>query len=111
MDRSNIYRATLEKWGEKAQYEQMVEECAELIAALKHFERGKVERSDIIAELADVTLMVGQLTWMFGEDGVLVGTWQFSDAVTGQCLNPVYGFAPSCALVAVEEEICADSSP
>ncbi len=70
MDRSNIYRATLEKWGEKAQYEQMVEECAELIAALKHFERGKVERSDIIAELADVTLMVGQLTWMFGEDEV-----------------------------------------
>jgi len=70
MDRSNIYRATLEKWGEKAQYEQMVEECAELITALKHFERGKIERNDIIAELADVTLMVGQLTWMFGEDKV-----------------------------------------
>jgi NTP pyrophosphatase (non-canonical NTP hydrolase) len=70
MDRSHIYRATLEKWGEKAQYEQMVEECAELIAALKHFERGKIERHDIIAELADVTLMVGQLTWMFGEDEV-----------------------------------------
>ncbi len=70
MNRSNIYRATLEKWGEKAQYEQMVEECAELITALKHFERGKTKRSDIIAELADVTLMVGQLTWMFGEKEV-----------------------------------------
>jgi len=70
MDRSDLYRATLEKWGEKAQYEQMVEECAELIAALKHFERGKIKRSDIIAELADVTLMVGQLTWMLGEDKV-----------------------------------------
>ena len=70
MDRSDIYRATLEKWGEKAQYEQMVEECAELITALKHFERGKIERSGIIAELADVTLMVGQLTWMFGADEV-----------------------------------------
>ncbi len=70
MDRSDIYRAALEKWGEKAQYEQMVEECAELITALKHFERGKIERSEIIAELADVTLMVGQLTWMFGADEV-----------------------------------------
>jgi len=70
MDRSDIYRAALEKWGEKAQYEQMVEECAEMITALKHFERGKIERSDIIAELADVTLMVGQLTWMFGAEEV-----------------------------------------
>lgn len=67
MDRTKIYRATLEKWGERAQYEQMVEECAELIAALKHFERGKIGREAIIAELADVTLMVGQLTWMLGE--------------------------------------------
>ena len=70
MDRSDVYRATLEKWGEKAQYEQMVEECAELIAALKHYERGKIGRSEIIAELADVTLMVGQLTWMLGEEEV-----------------------------------------
>jgi len=67
MDRRQIYRATLKKWGEKAQYEQMVEECAELIAALKHYERGKIERSEVIAELADVTLMVGQLSWMLGE--------------------------------------------
>ncbi len=70
MDRSEIYRATLEKWGEKAQYEQMVEECAELIAALKHYERGKIGRAEVIAELADVTLMVGQLTWMLGEEEV-----------------------------------------
>lgn len=70
MDRSPIYRATLKKWGEKAQYEQMVEECAELITALKHYERGKIERREIIDELADVTLMVGQLTWMFGEGEV-----------------------------------------
>lgn len=70
MNREHIYRATLEKWGEKAQYEQMVEECAELIAALKHYERGKIERGDLIAELADVTLMVGQLTWMLGKDEV-----------------------------------------
>lgn len=70
MDRHELYRATLEKWGEKAQYDQMIEECAELIAALKHYERGKVEQSQVISELADVTLMVEQLTWMLGEEKV-----------------------------------------
>ncbi len=61
-----LYQATLDKWGEEAQYDQAVEECAELIAALKHFRRGKVNQQAVIDELADVTLMLGQLTWMFG---------------------------------------------
>ena len=61
-----LYQATLDKWGEDAQYDQAVEECAELIVALKHFRRGKVDQQAVIDELADVTLMLGQLTWMFG---------------------------------------------
>lgn len=65
-----LYQATLAKWGEDAQYDQAVEECAELIAALKHFRRGKVNQQAVIDELADVTLMVGQLTWMFGAERV-----------------------------------------
>ena len=65
-----LYQATLEKWGEEAQYDQAVEECAELIAALKHFRRGKVDQQAVIDELADVTLMLGQLTWMFGTEQV-----------------------------------------
>lgn len=64
----NLYKATLEKWGEDAQYDQAVEECAELIAALKHFRRGKIDHQAVIDELADVTLMLGQLSWMFGEE-------------------------------------------
>ena len=63
-----LYRATLDKWGEAAQYDQMVEECAELITALKHFRRGKVDQQAVIDEIADVTLMLGQLTWMFGTE-------------------------------------------
>ncbi len=65
-----LYQATLDKWGEDAQYDQMVEECAELITALKHFRRGKVDQQAVIDELADVTLMLGQLTWMFGTEAV-----------------------------------------
>jgi len=65
-----LYQATLDKWGEEAQYDQAIEECAELITALKHYKRGKVSKDEIIAELADVTLMIGQLTWMFGVERI-----------------------------------------
>jgi len=70
MESEQIYRASLEKWGREAQFDQAVEECAELIAVLKHYRRDKADAAAVIAELADVTLMVGQLTWMFGEEEV-----------------------------------------
>lgn len=65
-----IYSASLEKWGAQAQYDQAVEECAELITILKHFRRGKADEDAVIAELADVTLMIGQLGYMFGWEKV-----------------------------------------
>ncbi len=69
-DLEEIYRATLSKWGTEAQYDQAIEECAELITSLMHLKRNKVDEEQIISELADVTLMVGQLTWMFGPEKV-----------------------------------------
>jgi NTP pyrophosphatase (non-canonical NTP hydrolase) len=77
MELEQIYQATLEKWGEEAQYDQAVEECAELIAALKHFRRGKIDKQTVIDELADVSLMLGQLSWMFGQAEV-------EDAITAK---------------------------
>ncbi len=65
-----IYRATLERWGEQAQYDQAIEECAELITGLMHYRRERAGEEDVIRELADVTLMVGQLTWMLGPEKV-----------------------------------------
>jgi NTP pyrophosphatase (non-canonical NTP hydrolase) len=65
-----LYQATLQKWGEEAQYDQAVEECAELIASLKHLRRGRVDENAVAEELADVFLMVGQLVYMLGEDRV-----------------------------------------
>jgi NTP pyrophosphatase (non-canonical NTP hydrolase) len=65
-----IYRAALEKWGTEAQFDQMVEECAEMITVLKHYRRGRAGEAEVIGELADVTLMVGQLTFIFGEERV-----------------------------------------
>lgn len=70
MELEQLYQATIDKWGEDAQYDQAVEECAELIAALKHYRRGKIDKQAVIGELADVSLMLGQLCWMFGQQQV-----------------------------------------
>lgn len=67
MSYQDLYRASLDKWGDEAQYDQAVEECAELIAALKHFRRGRIDEVAVAEELADVILMVGQLVYMLGE--------------------------------------------
>ena len=42
-----VYRASLARWGVEAQYDQAVEECAELIAALKHFKRDRIGEEQI----------------------------------------------------------------
>lgn len=70
MKHEEIYRAALAKWGHEAQYDQAVEECAELITVLKHFRRAKVGEDAVIGELADVSLMLGQLIYMFGPEKV-----------------------------------------
>jgi len=62
-----IYEATLQKWGEAAQYDQAVEECAELITILMHLRRGRTDETAVAEELADVYLMIGQLVYMIGE--------------------------------------------
>lgn len=82
-DYQAIYRETLQKWGTEAQYDQAIEECAELIAALKHFKRNKVSEKEIISELADVTLMIGQLSWMFGQDKVDVAVLEKLEKLKG----------------------------
>ncbi len=65
-----LYQATLGKWGAEAQFDQAVEECAELITTLKHLRRGRVDETAVADELADVYLMIGQLAYMIGEEKV-----------------------------------------
>ncbi len=68
MNYADLYEETLQKWGEEAQYDQAVEECAELIAVLKHLRRGRADVTAVAEELADVYLMIGQLVYMLGEE-------------------------------------------
>lgn len=70
MQYQDIYEKSLAKWGAEAQHDQAVEECAELIATLKHYRRNRVDEQVVANELADVFLMLGQLVYMIGEDRV-----------------------------------------
>lgn len=56
----------LRKYGANAQMDQTIEECAELIVALRHYRRGKATEQDVLGELADVAIMVDQMTMHFG---------------------------------------------
>lgn len=69
-DNTGLYRRTLATWGEQAQHDQTIEECAELTAALLHYRRDKAGAAHVIDEMADVILMLGQLRWMFGCEAV-----------------------------------------
>jgi len=52
--------------GTEAQWEQVVEECAELIVAIKHTKRGKATVHDLLEEIADVIIMSQQARLMAG---------------------------------------------
>ena len=65
-DKLALYDAAITKWGVEAQRERAYEELGELITALARRRRGRIERSEVITELADVTIMCEQLAYMLG---------------------------------------------
>lgn len=58
----------LRKYGANAQMDQTIEECAELIVALRHYRRGKATDDDVCGELADVAIMLEQMRIQFGRE-------------------------------------------
>lgn len=60
------FREAVAAWGIGDQREMAEEECAEFIVASKHFARGKAPIGDVVDELADLRIMVEQLTEFFG---------------------------------------------
>jgi NTP pyrophosphatase (non-canonical NTP hydrolase) len=48
----------------------VTEECAELIVALRHFDRGKCSREELLDEVADVLICCHQLSLILGEAAV-----------------------------------------
>lgn len=46
----------------------IIEELAELIQAILHYERGKIEKKDLISEVADVEIVLAQLKILYEID-------------------------------------------
>lgn len=68
----DILIEAISKFGEEKQIDMAIEECSELINALEKFRRGRVERFDVITEIADVQIMCEQMAIIFGEGGVFI---------------------------------------
>lgn len=76
----NIYKDAIDKWGETAQLDQMIEEMAELTLAISKYKRqfndflldyqkvGVME--NLYTEIADVKLMIEEMEYMFGKENV-----------------------------------------
>jgi len=54
-------------FGAAIQREMCAEECGELIVALNHHKRGRIDNTAVCVEIADVLIMVHQMALIFGE--------------------------------------------
>lgn len=68
MNRRRLYQQAIRKWGETAQVMMLFEKMADLQQAICHSGRNnKVAfRCDLINEIADVEIMVEQITVLLG---------------------------------------------
>lgn len=64
----NLYEKSAEYFGADHQFKQACEECAELILAIHHFQRGKTDLKGIATEIADVEIMCAQLRVIIGQE-------------------------------------------
>lgn len=70
-ERRKIYRKAMEAWGFDAQARVCQEECAELITAISHLSRNREDAMmEVVEELADTYIMVGQIIEYLGSDVV-----------------------------------------
>lgn len=60
--------ATINLWGVEAQIGMAVEECGEFLSALSKWRRGRVSAEEVGEEVADILLMMCQMTKLFGGD-------------------------------------------
>ena len=69
-ERCLLYAAAIAKYGQEAQLRCMQEECAELIAAINRFLRGRTGTGPVEEEIADVEIMTEQMYLIFNLENV-----------------------------------------
>jgi NTP pyrophosphatase (non-canonical NTP hydrolase) len=65
-----ILENAIEQWGIEKQVDMAIEEMAELIVAINHFKRSRIDRRPVIEEIADVMIAMSQMMLIFGKDKV-----------------------------------------
>ena len=75
MYKDDLLKRMVEAWGEADQIRQTTEECAELIVAISHWQRGRIPIEGVISELVDVSLMIDQMKYILGQSQDIDGLW------------------------------------
>lgn len=61
MDQKQLFQLCVKRFGIDYEINHTIEECAELIAALNQYRRGRIAKAKVIKEMADVRFMLGVL--------------------------------------------------
>lgn len=69
IDLKKTCRDAIAKWGTTSQVNQCQEECGELIAAINRLRRGRIDIGELASEVADVRIVVEQMTQIVNELG------------------------------------------
>ena len=72
IDRS-VFRRIIAKFGVENQVSMIIEECGELILAISHYRRGRVNSNAVIEEIVDVTIMIEQARLIYDPTGEKFG--------------------------------------
>lgn len=76
---TELYKLAIKTWGEQAQVNMAIEECAELILAIQKYFYGKnreLARPNLIEGLADIEIMCAQMKTILGPYGDSVNSWK-----------------------------------
>ena len=60
------HKRALAHYGASNQLDQAIEECGELIVAIRHYKRGRISLAELADEVADVKIMMEQLSEFIG---------------------------------------------
>ena len=67
---SAVCQRAVNVWGETEQLRQLQEECGELVAAVSHYSRGRIDELGLADEIADVLIMCQQALLIVGARNV-----------------------------------------
>ena len=71
METKEILEQAIVLWGIEAQFDMVVEECAELINAIQKNKRKRVDEADILEEAVDVFILLEQVRiWADAKDAL-----------------------------------------